>query len=127
MKDVMDEIEQKAGLPILTNEELGIAAIHHIDRAGYSYGWSGKLSFTPDIIAVKEELDNPDIVAQLKANYSFTDEAVAFISRSGDTFSVGTPTDQIAEIINTLKSADVIEQIENVDVPNLTLGYGVKF
>lgn len=28
----MDEIEQKARLPILTNEELGIAAIYHIDR-----------------------------------------------------------------------------------------------
>ena len=128
MKDVMDEIEQKAGLPILTNEELGIAAIHHIDRElGIAKDEVVNYRFTPDIIAVKEELDNPDIVAQLKVNYSLTDEAIDFIRRSGDTFSVGTPTDKIAGIINTLKSADVIEQIENVDIPNLTLGYGVKF
>ena len=123
----MDEIEQKAGLPILTNEELGIAAIRHIDsELGIAKDDVVNYRFTPDIIAVKEELDNPDIVAQLKTNYSLTDDAIAFISRSGDTFSVGTPTDKITEIINTLKSAEVIEQIENVDVPNLTLGYGVK-
>lgn len=47
---------------------------------------------------------------------------MAFISRSSDTISVDTPTEKIAEIINTLKSAYVIEQIENVDIPNLTVG-----
>ena len=32
MEDVMNEIDQKAVLPLLTNEELGIAAINHIHR-----------------------------------------------------------------------------------------------
>ena len=127
-KSVMDEIEVKAGLPILTDRELGIAAIHHIDRElGTANDDTLHYSFTPDIVAIKDDIDNPEVVAALKANYSLTDDVIEFIGNSGDTFSVGTPSDKLVEILNALKSAGIIEQVDEPNVPNLTLGYGVKF
>lgn len=125
-KSVMDEIEVKAGLPILTDRELGIAAIHHIDREmGIANDGTVHYSFTPDIAAIKDDIDNPEVVATLRANYGLNDDVIEFIGNSTDTFSVGTPSDKVVKILEALKSAGIVEQIDEPDVPNLTLGYGV--
>ena len=125
-KSVMDEIEVKAGLPILTERELGIAAIHHIDREmGTANDGTVHYSYTPDIVAVKDDIDNPEVVAALRANYGLNDDVIEFIGNSTDTFSVGTPSGRMVEILEALKSAGIIEQIDEPDVPNLPLGYGV--
>lgn len=122
----MEEIEVKTGLPILTNRELGVAAIHHIDREmGTANDGTIHYSFTPDVVAIKDDRDNQEIVAALKVNYSLTNDVIEFIDNSCDTFSVGTPSDKLVKIMNALKSAGIIEQVDEPDVPNLTLGYGV--
>lgn len=125
-KSVMDEIEVKAGLPILTERELGIATIHHIDREmGTANDGTVHYSYTPDIVAVKDDIDNPEVVAALRANYGLNDDVIEFIGNSADTFSIGTPSGKLVEIVDALKSAGIIEQVDEPDVPNLTLGYGV--
>jgi hypothetical protein len=127
-KAVMDDIEVKAGLPILSNQELGVAAIHHIDRVlGIANDGTKRYRFTPDIVAVKNDIKNPEIVAAFKAKYNLTDDDIEFIDRTGDTFEVGTPSDKLVKVLNTLKGAGIIEETDEEDIPNLTLGYGVKF
>lgn len=102
-EEVQAMIRAKIGLPELTDMELGIAARNHINREmGIKDGDVAYYTFNADVLSAKESMDIDGITSYLSDKYELSEDEIAFIADSADTFEVGTPSDKVKAILDRL-------------------------